>query len=161
MSRSLVAYFSASGVTKKVAERLADATSSGIFEIVPEKLYSREDLDWRNENSRSSVEMKDRSSRPPIAKKLDNMTDYHTIFIGFPIWWYREPSIIDTFVESYDFSGRTVIPFATSGGSGMGDVKDNIKRIAEGANVIEGKRFSSSVTKEELIDWAKGYLNRN
>ena len=161
MSKSLVAYFSASGVTKKVAERLAAATSSDIFEIVPERPYSDDDLNWRNENSRSSVEMKDRSSRPPISNKLDNMSDYYTVFIGFPIWWYREPSIIDTFLESYDFSGRTIIPFATSGGSGMGDVRENIKGLAKGANVIDGKRFSSSITEKELVDWAKGFLNRN
>ena len=161
MSKSLVAYFSASGVTKKVAERLAKATSSDLFEIVPERPYTDDDLNWRNENSRSSVEMKDRSSRPAISSKKDNMSDYHTIFIGFPIWWYREPSIIDTFLESCDFSGRTIIPFATSGGSGMGDVKDNFKRIAKGANVIEGKRFPSSVSERELADWAMAFLNRN
>ncbi|MBO4551598.1 MAG: NAD(P)H-dependent oxidoreductase [Candidatus Methanomethylophilaceae archaeon] len=161
MSKSLVAYFSASGVTKKVAERLAKATSSDLFEIVPERPYTDDDLNWRNENSRSSVEMKDRSSRPAISSKKDNMSDYHTIFIGFPIWWYREPSIIDTFLESCDFSGKTIIPFATSGGSGMGDVKDNFKRIAKGANVIEGKRFPSSVSERELADWAMAFLNRN
>ena len=161
MSRSLVAYFSASGVTKKVAERLAEATSSGIFEIVPSEPYTDADLDWRNENSRSSVEMRDRSSRPAIAKELDNISDYYTIFIGFPIWWYREPGIIDTFLESYDFSGRTIIPFATSGGSGMGDVRDNIRDIAEGANVTEGRRFPSSVTEKELAEWAMPFLNRN
>ncbi len=161
MSKSLVAYFSASGVTKSVAERLAKATSSDLFEIAPETPYSRADLDWRNRNSRSSVEMNDRSSRPAIRTKLDNMSDYHTVFIGFPIWWYREPSIIDTFIESYDFSGRTIIPFATSGGSGIGGVKDNIKEIAKGANVIEGKRFSSSVSESELVDWARAFLNRN
>ena len=161
MSKSLVAYFSASGTTKKVAERLAKATSSDLFEIVPEIPYSDDDLNWRNENSRSSVEMRDRSSRPMIASKKDNMSDYHTIFIGFPIWWYREPSIIDTFLESYDFRGRTIIPFATSGGSGMGDVKDNIKNIAKGANTVDGKRFSSSVSERELADWAMAFLNRN
>ena len=161
MSKSLVAYFSAGGVTREVAERLAHATSSDIFEIVPKEPYTKADLDWRNDKSRSSVEMKDRSSRPVISMKLDNMSDYYTIFIGFPIWWYREPSIIDTFLESYDFSGRTLIPFATSGGSGMGDVKDNIKELAKGANVIDGKRFPSSVSEKELVDWAKSFLNRN
>jgi len=161
MSKSLVAYFSASGVTEKVAERLAKATSSDISEIVPSEPYTDADLNWRNENSRSSVEMKNKSSRPAIAEKLDSMSDYHTIFVGFPIWWYREPSIIDTFLESYDFSGRTIIPFATSGGSGMGDVKDNFKKIAKDANVIEGRRFPSSVTEKELADWAMTFLNRN
>ena len=161
MSKSLVAFFSASGATKGVAERLAEATSSDLFEIVPERPYTKSDLDWRDGNSRSSVEMKDRSSRPAVASRLENMSDFHTIFIGFPIWWYREPSIIDTFLESYDFSGRTIIPFATSGGSGMGDVRENIKAIAKGSNVIEGKRFSPSVTEGELRDWAAPFLNRN
>ena len=161
MSKSLVAYFSASGVTKKVAEKLADATSSDLFEIAPSVPYTDADLNWRNDRSRSSVEMKDRSSRPAIAEKMNNMSDYYTIFVGFPIWWYREPSIIDTFLESYDFSGRMIIPFATSGGSGMGDVKDNFKNIAKGANVIEGRRFSPSVSEKELADWARAFLNRN
>ena len=161
MSKSLVAYFSASGTTRKVAERLAEATSSDIFEIRPKIPYTREDLDWTNKKSRSTVEMQDRSSRPEIDGKVDNMADYHTIFIGFPIWWYREPSIIDTFLESYDLKGRVIIPFATSGGSGMGDISSNMKAIAKGANVPEGRRFSPSVSEIELSDWAKDYLIRN
>ena len=161
MSKSLVAYFSASGTTRKVAERLAEATSSDIFEIRPKIPYTREDLDWTNKKSRSTVEMQDRSSRPEIGGKVESMSDYHTIFVGFPIWWYREPSIIDTFLESYDLKGRTIIPFATSGGSGMGDISSNMKAIAKGANVPEGRRFSPSVSEIELLDWAKDYLIRN
>ena len=161
MSKSLVAYFSASGTTRKVAERLAEATSSDIFEIRPKIPYTREDLDWTNKKSRSTVEMQDRSSRPEIDGKVDNMADYHTIFIGFPIWWYREPSIIDTFLESYDLKGRAIIPFATSGGSGMGNTSSNMKAIAIGTNVPEGRRFSPSVSESELLDWAKDYLIRN
>ena len=161
MSRSLVVYFSASGVTKKVAERLAEATSSDLFEIVPEKPYTKADLNWNDSKSRSTVEMKDRSSRPAISSKVENISDYYTIFVGFPIWWYREPSIIDTFLESYDLSGRTVIPFATSGGSGMNGISENFKAIAKGANVPEGKRFPASVSVNELRDWASVFLNRN
>ncbi|MBP5166350.1 MAG: NAD(P)H-dependent oxidoreductase, partial [Oscillospiraceae bacterium] len=142
MNRILVAYFSASGVTKKVAENLAKAAGADIFEIVPEQLYTKADLNWMNKKSRSSVEMADRSSRPAIASKIDDISRYEYVFVGFPIWWYREPSIIDTFMESYDFSGKTVVPFCTSGGSGLGDSAANMRSLAPGAKVIEGQKFS-------------------
>ena len=119
MSRKLVAYFSATGTTAKVAETLADAIGADIYEIEPEIPYTEADLNWRDANSRSSVEMNDPHSRPAIAGKRDNMSDYDAIFVGFPIWWYVAPTIINTFLESYDTAGKTIIPFATSGGSGM------------------------------------------
>lgn len=129
MSKKLVAYFSASGVTKSTAERLAKAAGADLFEIKPAQPYSKADLDWTNKKSRSSVEMSSPDSRPEIAEKLDNMADYDVVFVGFPIWWYVAPTIINTFLESYDFSGKTVIPFATSGGSGMGKTEEILHKI--------------------------------
>ncbi|MCI7349515.1 MAG: flavodoxin [Ruminococcus sp.] len=129
MSKKLVAYFSASGVTKSAAERLAKAAGADLFEIKPEQPYSKADLDWTNKKSRSSVEMSSPDSRPEIAESLDNMADYDVVFVGFPIWWYVAPTIINTFLESYDFSGKTVIPFATSGGSGMGKTEEILHKI--------------------------------
>ena len=154
MSKKLVAYFSASGTTAKVAKKMAEAIGADLFEIKPEKPYSGADLNWQNKNSRSSVEMNDRSSRPAIAVKAVNMPQYDVVFVGFPVWWYREPSIIDTFMESYDFAGKTVIPFATSGGSGLGDSAANMQKLAKGAKVVNGKRFSGSASAEELKAWA-------
>ena len=154
MSKKLVAYFSASGTTAKVAKKMAEAIGADLFEIKPETPYTGADLNWQNKNSRSSVEMNDRSSRPAIAVKVADMPQYDVVFVGFPVWWYREPSIIDTFMESYDFAGKTVIPFATSGGSGLGDSAANMQKLAKGAKVVNGKRFSGSVSSEELKAWA-------
>ena len=154
MSKTLVAYFSASGTTAKVAKKMAEAIGADLFEIKPETPYSGADLNWQNKNSRSSVEMNDRSSRPAIAVKVADMPQYDVVFVGFPVWWYREPSIIDTFMESYDFAGKTVIPFATSGGSGLGDSAVNMQKLAKGAKVVNGKRFSGSASAEELRAWA-------
>ena len=154
----LVAYFSASGVTARVADRLSKAIGADIFEIKPAQVYTSADLDWTNKKSRSSVEMDDRNSRPEIANKVENMSQYDVIFVGFPIWWYREPSIIDTFMESYDFSGKQVIPFATSGGSGMGDSGSIMQKLAPNAKVDSGKRFSSGVSEKDLKDWAAKWL---
>ena len=154
MSKTLVAYFSASGTTAKVAKKMAEAIGADLFEIKPETPYTGADLNWQNKNSRSSVEMNDRSSRPAIAVKAADMPQYDVVFVGFPVWWYREPSIIDTFMESYDFAGKTVIPFATSGGSGLGDSAANIQKLAKGAKVVNGKRFSGSASAEELKAWA-------
>ena len=119
MSKRLVAYFSASGVTAKVAENLADAIGADIFEIQPKVPYTKADLNWMDKKSRSTIEMSDSTSRPAIAAKRDNMDEYDTIFVGFPIWWYIAPTIINTFLESYNLKGKTIIPFATSGGSGI------------------------------------------
>ena len=156
-AKTLVAYFSATGTTAQVAEKLAKVIDADLFEIKPEQPYTSADLNWRDETSRSSVEMKDRTSRPAIADKVENMTQYDTVFIGSPIWWGREPSIIDTFMESYDFRGKKVIPFVTSGSSGIGDYGKNLEALAPGALVDIGKRFSGSVSEENLIDWAKQF----
>ena len=158
MSKALVAYFSASGVTAKVAEKLAKSIGADLFEIVPEVPYTKADLNWMDKQSRSTVEMNDRSSRPAIGSKVENMDQYDSVFVGFPIWWYREPSIIDTFMESCDFTGKTVVPFATSGGSGLGDSAKNMQALAPGAKVAEGKRFSGSASSSDLAGWAKKWL---
>lgn len=133
MSRKLVAYFSATGTTAKVAETLADAVGADIYEIEPEVPYTEADLNWRDANSRSSIEMNDPLSRPAIAGKRDNMADYDTIYVGFPIWWYVAPTIINTFLESYDMTGKTIIPFATSGSSGMGKTNEKLLRSCLGS----------------------------
>ena len=135
MSRKLVAYFSASGVTAKVAETLAEAIGADIFEIEPKVPYTKADLDWTNRQSRSSIEMNDPASRPAIAGVRDNMADYDTLFVGFPIWWYVAPTIINTFLESYDLTGKTIIPFATSGGSGMGKTNEKLLPSCAGAKL--------------------------
>ena len=158
MSKALVAYFSASGVTAKVAERLAGAIGADLYEIKPEQEYTSEDLNWQDKQSRSSVEMNDRSSRPAIGNVVENMDQYDVVFVGFPIWWYREPSIIDTFMEAYNFDGKTVIPFATSGGSGMGDSSKNMQALAKGAKVVQGRKFSSGASEDELKAWAQEWM---
>ena len=154
----LVAYFSATGTTAGVAERLAKATGGDLFEIKPKQPYTTADLDWRDKQSRSSVEMNDMSTRPVIASKVEDMSLYDIVFVGFPIWWYREPSIIDTFMESYDFAGKTVIPFATSGGSGMGKSGEIMQSLAPKAKVLSGKRFPADVSEDELKTWADEWL---
>ena len=140
MSKILVAYFSASGVTKKVAENLSKVIDATLFEIVPKQPYTSQDLDWTNASSRSSIEMKDKNCRPEISSKIDDFENYDVIFVGYPIWWYREPSIIDTFMEQYNFENKIVVPFATSGGSGMGDSAKNLQELAKTAKVQNGKR---------------------
>ncbi len=156
MSKKLVAYFSASGTTKKAAERLAKAAGADLFEIKPKVPYSSADLNWMDKKSRSSVEMNDPSSRPEIAEKLHNMADYDTVFIGFPIWWYVAPHIINTFVESYDFDRKTLVPFATSGGSGMGRTVDELKKLCPGANWKAGKMMNG-VSDKALADWSNAF----
>lgn len=158
MKKALVAYFSASGVTGQVAERLAAAIGADLFQIKPEVPYTSADLDWRNKRSRSSVEMSDTASRPPIEGSVDNMAAYDVVFVGFPVWWYREPSIIDTFIEAYDFAGKTVVPFATSGGSGIGNVGRNLQVLAPDAKVETGERFATNVAAGELAAWAGRWL---
>ena len=158
MGKSLVAYFSASGVTAKLSERLAKAIGADLFEIKPEVPYTDADLNWQDKNSRSSVEMNDRSSRPAISSKVENMAQYEVVFVGFPVWWYREPSIIDTFAESYDFGGKTIVPFATSGGSGIGESGKNIGELATDAHVFSGERFKANASEEELKEWASSWI---
>ena len=157
MKKVLVAYFSASGVTAGVAKRLAEAAGAELFEIKPETPYTKADLNWMDKKSRSTVEMNDRSCRPVMAEKMD-ISPYEVIFVGFPVWWYREPSIIDTFMESADFSGKTVIPFCTSGGSGLGDSAKNLQELAGNAKVVDGKRFGSRASANELKNWASKWI---
>ncbi len=156
MKKILVAYFSASGVTEQVAMRLKEATGADLFEIKPASPYTKADLDWTDKNSRSTLEMKDRSCRPPMQEKA-NVSEYDVIFVGFPVWWYREPSIIDTFMESADFNSKIVVPFCTSGSSGIGDSAKNMQSLAPGARVLDGKRFSASATANELKKWAEQF----
>lgn len=152
--KTLVAYFSASGVTAKAAKKLADAADADLFEIVPVQPYTRADLNWMDKKSRSSLEMNDRGCRPAIASRLSDVRQYDRVFVGFPVWWYREPSIIDTFLEQYDFAGKTLIPFCTSGGSGLGETAENFRRLAPGATVLEGKRLSHRDSEASLRAWA-------
>ncbi len=151
--KALVTYFSASGETKKVAEKLAAAVKADLYEIRPEIPYNAQDLVWMNKNSRSSVEMNDPDCRPALADKDAEVALADVIFIGFPVWWYREPSIIDTFLESYDFTGKKIVPFCTSGGSDIGKTAERMSEIA-GVKVETGKRFDVNVSVEDLKAWA-------
>lgn len=155
MSKTLVAYFSASGVTAGVAEKLAQAAGAQIYEIKPEVPYTDADLDWQNKKSRSSIEMDDKSCRPQIADQSADVAGAEIVYIGFPVWWYREPSIIDTFLEAYDFGGKKIVPFCTSGGSGIGNTAKRMQEIVRNGVVLEGKRFSSNVSVDELKRWAE------
>ena len=154
VNKVLVAYFSASGVTKGVAQQLAEVTGGTLHEIKPAQPYTDADLDWRNKQSRSSVEMQDKSSRPAITDKLKNMQDYDIIYVGFPIWWYTCPTIINTFMEAYDFKGKTVIPFATSGGSSIKKACEDLKATYPDVFWKEGKLLNRA-SKKELEDWVK------
>lgn len=149
----LVAYFSATGTTKGVAETLADTMSADLFEIVPTEIYTDDDLNYSDNNSRSTIEQNDRSARPEISNTIDDLSQYDTVFIGYPIWWYEEPRILDTFVESYDFADITVIPFCTSGGSGIGKSGNNLKDLANGGNWLDGDRLNSDLSESEANDW--------
>ncbi len=156
MSKKLVAYFSASGITANAAKMVAEAAKADIFEIKPAVPYTKDDLNWMNKQSRSSIEMNNKNSRPEIAEKCENMSDYDTIYLGFPIWWYFAPTIINTFLESYDFSGKTIILFATSGGSGFGKTVDNLKNSVSDSTVIkEGKILNGIHSVSDIESWAK------
>ena len=156
MSKKLVAYFSASGVTAKLAKTLSNVVEGDLFEIKPKQPYTSADLDWNNPKSRSSIEMKEKKDfRPPIAGKIDNMEQYEVIYIGFPIWWYVAPTIINTFLEQYDLTEKIIIPFATSGGSGMGNTNKELKASCKGAVLKEGKRFNANADKNELKMWVE------
>ena len=156
MSKKLVAYFSASGVTAKVAETLAEAIGADLVEIEPKVPYTEADLNWMDKKARSTIEMSDPASRPEIAAKRDNMKDYDTIFVGFPIWWYVAPTIINTFLESYDLTGKTIIPFATSGGSDIGKTNERLTPSCKGAKLLNGKVFKHNVGHKELATWVDG-----
>ena len=151
MEHKLVTFFSASGITAKLANELSEAIGADLFEIEPAVRYSAADLDWQDQASRSTIEMKNAASRPAIARKRENMNEYDIIFVGFPIWWYVAPTIINTFLESYDFSGKKIILFATSGGSGFGNTVKELKDSAPGAEIVEGKLLNRS---SEIADWA-------
>ena len=153
MSKKLAAYFSASGTTAAVARILAEAAEADLYEIKPQAPYTRADLNWQDKKSRSSVEMNDKSFRPPLADRDAHIEDYDTIFLGFPIWWYTAPTIINTFLESYDFSGKTIILFATSGGSGFGKTAADLKVSAKGAVIRDGKLLNGRQTRESLAAW--------
>ncbi|MCD7725408.1 MAG: NAD(P)H-dependent oxidoreductase [Clostridiales bacterium] len=155
--KTLVAYFSASGVTAALAKRLADAIGADLHEIQPEVPYTKADLDWTNKNSRSSVEMNDKSFRPPIANRVESMEDYDKVYIGFPIWWYVAPTIINTFLEQYDLAGKKIIPFATSGSSGMERTNEELRISCNGAALKEGRRFAANASAAELKAWAENY----
>ena len=156
--KTLVAFFSAQGTTKKVAEELAQKTGADLFEIVPVEPYTKADLNWMNKASRSSVEMADPSSRPAILGRVSNMADYTHVFVGFPVWWYREPSIIDTFLESYEWKGITIIPFCTSGSSDIGDSGELMQALAPEAKVLTGARFKKNASEKELKAWAENVM---
>lgn len=156
MSKKLVAYFSASGSTRKLANTLAEAAGADVYEIKPATPYTGKDLNWNNSQSRSSVEMADINSRPALADTAAKISDYDTIFLGFPIWWYVAPHIINSFLESYDFSGKTIVLFATSGGSGFGETLNQLKpSCASSVRWIVGQVFRSRTDKNTLSDWIK------
>ena len=150
----LVAYFSAFGVTEGVARQLTEVTGGDLHKIQPEQPYTAADLDWTDKQSRSSVEMQDKNSRPAITGRLKNMKDYDVIYLGFPIWWYTAPTIINTFMETYNFKGKTVIPFATSGGSSIKKACDDLKAAYPDVNWKEG-RLLNKTSKQELDTWVK------
>ena len=151
---TLVAYFSATGTTARAAKTLAEAVGADLFEIVPEQPYSAADLDWRDKNSRSTHEMNDDACRPAVVGRVGNMDAYDTVYVGFPIWWYVEPRIIDTFLEAHDLSGKTIVPFATSGGSGLGKAPQRMATLAPGSTVTEGRLLNGRLDADDLRAWA-------
>ena len=152
----LVAYFSASGSTARLAQTLAAAAEAALYEIKPAVAYERKDLNWMDKKARSTVEMQDPNCRPALADTAAPVAEADVIFLGFPIWWYREPSLIDSFLDAYDFSGKTVVPFFTSGGSQLGEGQSRIEKLAKGAKVLPGKRFSARASESELKTWLEG-----
>ena len=153
MSNILITYFSASGVTKSEAERISKIVNGDLFEIEPKEKYTKEDLDWRNKQSRSSVEMQNKSFRPELKEDNLDISNYDTILIGFPIWWGVAPTVVNTFIESEDFTGKNLIPFCTSGGSGMLYCENDLKKTYPNYNWKQGKRILGNETDEEIINW--------
>ena len=153
MKKNLVAYFSASGETARLAKTIASVTGGDLFEIRPETAYTAADLDWMDKHSRSTLEMKDEKSRPAIAGAVENMEQYDAVFVGFPIWWYQAPRIIETFLESYDFAGKKVIPFATSGGSELGKTESILRGVCPQAEFLPGKRLRSGADAGTVASW--------
>lgn len=156
----LVTYFSCTGNTKAAAENLAEIFNADLYEIKPVQPYTSTDLDWTDNSSRSTIEMKDKKSRPAIATKVENMDQYDIVFIGFPIWWYVAPTIINTFIESYDLSGKTVVTFATSGGSGIGNCDKHLQETYPKLNWVNGKLFNGRIDANSITDWKKEIINR-
>ena len=144
MKKALVAYFSASGVTQRLAKTVAEAAGADLFEIEPVQKYTSEDLDWTDKKSRSTL---------AIAEHVDHMDQYDTVFVGFPIWWYEAPRIIHTFLEEYDFTGKIIVPFATSGGSGMGKTSEILQKVCPAANVLAGRKMNASVSEAQVKKW--------
>ena len=153
MNKTLISYFSATGTTRDVALKIAEVIKADVFEIEATDKYTSADLDWTNKSSRSSVEMADESSRPSIKDKINNISDYNNIVIGFPVWWYREPSIIDTFIEENDLSNKNVYVFVTSGGSAVDESFDSLKKKYSSINFISGKRLGLNVSEDEILNW--------
>ena len=154
--KALVAYFSATGTTKGVVEHIANGLNADIYEIVLEEPYTDADLDYNDNNSRTTIEMNDPDARPAISGSVENMEQYDIVFIGYPIWWGEAPRIVSTFVESYDFSGKTIVPFCTSGGSGMGSSAANLEQLTTGAQWLSGERLSGSDSQDEVMEWVNG-----
>lgn len=155
-NRVLVAYFSATHTTEGVAEKIAEGLHADLYEIVPEQPYTDADLNYNDNNSRSTLEMADASVRPTISGSVENMDQYDVVFIGYPIWWGEAPRILSTFVESYDFSGKTIVPFCTSGGSGIGSSASNLEQLTGGATWLNGQRLKSSDSEDTIMEWVNG-----
>lgn len=155
-SKTLVVYFSATGNTEKVATTISKVSGGTLVKIEPSQPYTDGDLNYSNKQSRSTTEQNDPKVRPGISNKIDNWGNYDTVFVGFPIWWYEEPRIMDTFMESYDFSGKTVIPFCTSGGSDIENAEVNLKALSKGQGKwLKGRQMSSSISEKDVSDWLK------
>ena len=155
-TKVLVAYFSATNTTEGVAEHIANGLNADLYEIVPEEPYTEADLNYNDDNSRSTIEMNDPSARPAISGSVENMEQYDIVFIGYPIWWGEAPRIVSTFMESYDFSGKTIVPFCTSGGSGIGSSASNLEQLTSGADWLEGRRLNGSDSEETVMEWVNG-----
>ena len=149
----MVAYFSATGTTEGVAEHIANGLNADIYEIVPEQPYTSADLDWNDNDSRSTIEMNDPNARPAISGSVENMEQYDVVFIGYPIWWGEAPRIVSTFMESYHFAGKTIVPFCTSGGSGMGSSASNLEKLTSNAVWLDGQRLNGSDSQDEVMEW--------
>lgn len=152
-TKVLVAYFSATNTTEGVAEQIANGLNADLYEIVPAEPYTDADLDYNDNNSRSTLEMNNPDARPAISGSVENMEQYDIVFIGYPIWWSEAPRIVSTFVESYDFSGKTIVPFCTSGGSGIGSSASNLEQLTSGATWLDGQRLNGSDSQDTIMEW--------
>lgn len=155
-TKVLVAYFSATNTTEGVAEHIADGLNADLYEIVPEEPYTDADLNYNDNNSRSTIEMNDPSARPAISGSVENMEQYDIVFVGYPIWWGDAPRIVSTFMESYDFAGKTIVPFCTSGGSGIGSSASNLEQLTSGAAWLDGRRLNGSDSQDTVMEWVNG-----